>query len=543
MGCCDMDMTDLVPPVCKMSHTGIQRLWMVLLLLSLLVETVLTKNESIEECLKASNSRLTDEQRLLMILMRSYNNKTRPVFNASHPVNVKVGLTITQIFDVDEKNQVLTINVWLDQEWDDEKLSWDPMDYNGLSTLRIPCTKLWLPDIVLYNSASNYNEKYMEALAMVSYNGHVFWPPIVKLKSSCEMDITYFPFDDQICALKLGSWAYDGFQVDIFNRATPIDLTNFVGHGEWELIDSKAVRNVVIYPCCNEPFPDVTFTLHIRRRTIYYLYNVIIPSVMLSSLALLGFWLHPDGGEKVTLGLTVLLSLSVFILLIAENTPATSFYIPLLGIYLITTMSFTSGSVVVAVSVSSIHSRGSFNKKVPRGLKRFIMCLSKWIGMKTKYINKAYYNDYEQPVVQIISKPMNGELNGNIQKVVCQEDQRTMLVGYDEQITPATRIISNADRRRHQSESGPTRTGQDNAGCETSVNQPDVYNTAILDALKCLLDQNYVRERDEELKKQWEEVAMVIDRFLFWIFLIGNFISTLYLLVLCPKFMQNKSIE
>lgn len=166
---------------------------------------------------------------------------------------------------------------------------------------------------------------------MVSYNGHVFWPPIVKLKSSCEMDITYFPFDDQICALKLGSWAYDGFQVDIFNRATPIDLTNFVGHGEWELIDSKAVRNVVIYPCCNEPFPDVTFTLHIRRRTIYYLYNVIIPSVMLSSLALLGFWLHPDGGEKVTLGLTVLLSLSVFILLIAENTPATSFYIPLLG--------------------------------------------------------------------------------------------------------------------------------------------------------------------------------------------------------------------
>lgn len=171
------------------------------------------------------------------------------------------------------------------------------------------------------------------------------------------------------------------------------------------------------------------------------------------------------------------------------------------------------------------------------------MCLSKWIGMKTKYINKAYYNDYEQPVVQIISKPMNGELNGNIQKVVCQEDQRTMLVGYDEQITPATRIISNADRRRHQSESGPTRTGQDNAGCETSVNQPDVYNTAILDALKCLLDQNYVRERDEELKKQWEEVAMVIDRFLFWIFLIGNFISTLYLLVLCPKFMQNKSIE
>lgn len=180
-------------------------------------------------------------------------------------------------------------------------------------------------------SASDYNEKYMEALAMVDNTGHVFWPPIVKLRSSCMMDITYFPFDDQICKLKIGSWAYDGFQVNVSARETPIDFSNFVVNGEWDLIDAKAINNVVYYPCCPEPFPDVTFYIHIRRRTTYYIYNVIIPSIMLSSLALLGFWLHPDGGEKVTLGLTVLLALSVFMLLIAENTPATSFYVPLLG--------------------------------------------------------------------------------------------------------------------------------------------------------------------------------------------------------------------
>ena len=55
----------------------------------------------------------------------------------------------------------------------------------------------------------------MQALAMVESNGKVFWPPIVKLRSTCNIDITYFPFDDQICKLKMGSWAYDGFQVDV----------------------------------------------------------------------------------------------------------------------------------------------------------------------------------------------------------------------------------------------------------------------------------------------------------------------------------------
>ncbi|KAL8616702.1 hypothetical protein ACOMHN_031684 [Nucella lapillus] len=36
-------------------------------------------------------------------------------------------------------------------EWQDERLTWDPKDFNGLSILRIPCEKIWLPDIVLYN--------------------------------------------------------------------------------------------------------------------------------------------------------------------------------------------------------------------------------------------------------------------------------------------------------------------------------------------------------------------------------------------------------
>ena len=51
----------------------------------------------------------------------------------------------------DEKNQVMTTNVWLDQEWRDELLVWDPKDFGGIDRIRIPCDRIWLPDIVLYN--------------------------------------------------------------------------------------------------------------------------------------------------------------------------------------------------------------------------------------------------------------------------------------------------------------------------------------------------------------------------------------------------------
>lgn len=180
-------------------------------------------------------------------------------------------------------------------------------------------------------SVDSHNKGYMKSLAFLDSNGNVFWPPIVKFRSSCKMDITYFPFDDQVCSLKLGSWAYDGYQVDVTNRSLDVDTTRYVDNGEWTLIGTKAVRRVVRYPCCPEPFPDVTFYIHIRRRVLYYAFNVIIPCALLSSLTLTGFLLPPDSGEKVTLGLTVLLAFSVFMLLIAENMPATSEYIPLIG--------------------------------------------------------------------------------------------------------------------------------------------------------------------------------------------------------------------
>lgn len=63
-----------------------------------------------------------------------------------------------------------------------------------------------------------------------------------------------------------------------------------------------AVRTVKSYDCCPEQYIDVTFTIHIRRRTLYYGFNLIIPCVLISSMTLLTFTLPPDAGEKISLG-------------------------------------------------------------------------------------------------------------------------------------------------------------------------------------------------------------------------------------------------
>lgn len=66
------------------------------------------------------------------------------------------------------------------------------------------------------HSADGNFEVTLATKATLNYTGRVEWKPPAIYKSSCEIDVEYFPFDEQTCVMKFGSWTYDGFQVTIF---------------------------------------------------------------------------------------------------------------------------------------------------------------------------------------------------------------------------------------------------------------------------------------------------------------------------------------
>jgi nicotinic acetylcholine receptor len=119
--------------------------------------------------------------------------------------------------------------------------------------LYVPSEHIWLPDIVLFNkyvarlihfallsallmqrvllvayialvlvlnlcdsfSADGNYEVTLMTKATLSYTGEVIWKPPSIYKSSCEINVQYFPFDEQSCLMKFASWTYNGFQVSV----------------------------------------------------------------------------------------------------------------------------------------------------------------------------------------------------------------------------------------------------------------------------------------------------------------------------------------
>ena len=176
-------------------------------------------------------------------------------------------------------------------------------------------------------------EIFPETNAIVSNNGYVLWVVPAMIKSSCKIDVTYFPFDKQNCPLKFGSWTYDGFQLDLINLKESGDLSKYISSGEWDLEGMPAKRSVEYYSCCAEPYVDVTYTIIIKRKPMFFTYNLVFPCVLLMGIGILVFCLPPESGEKVSLGVTVLLAMTVYQLLIAEAIPPTSEVVPLIGMF------------------------------------------------------------------------------------------------------------------------------------------------------------------------------------------------------------------
>lgn len=73
------------------------------------------------------------------------------------------------------------------------------------------------------------------------------------------------------------------------------------------------------------------FQVVIRRRPLFYTVNLLLPSIFLMVMDIVGFYLPPDSGERVSFKITLLLGYSVFLIIVSDTLPATAIGTPLIG--------------------------------------------------------------------------------------------------------------------------------------------------------------------------------------------------------------------
>ncbi|KAJ1071413.1 hypothetical protein K5549_001705 [Capra hircus] len=299
-----------------------------------------------------------EELRLYHYLFDNYDPGRRPVQEPEDTVTVSLKVTLTNLISLNEKEETLTTSVWIGIDWQDYRLNYSKGDFGGVETLRVPSELVWLPEIVLENNIDGQFGVAYEANVLISEGGYVSWLPPAIYRSTCAVEVTYFPFDWQNCSLVF-RWE-DLFAGGRHIPREPADRASRPAeNGEWAIDFCPGVIRRHDGDSPGGPGEtDVIYSLIIRRKPLFYVINIIVPCVLISGLVLLAYFLPAQaGGQKCTVSINVLLAQTVFLFLIAQKTPETSLSVPLLGRYLIFVMVVATLIVMNCVIVLNVSLR------------------------------------------------------------------------------------------------------------------------------------------------------------------------------------------
>ena len=181
-------------------------------------------------------------------------------------------------------------------------------------------------------------ERYKLQQAAVYPNGEVVYASLTILTFTCKINARIFPFDWQVCNMTFSSWNYHSEQLYLLPLNSSDSLQNqFADNGVWELTKIKIRSVEKEYPygqegCtnCSKKFPELNYSLFLKRRSAFHVLNLLIPCLLLSVINLLVYLLPPEAGEKIGLGITNLLALVLFQTLVAQTLPPSSDTMPII---------------------------------------------------------------------------------------------------------------------------------------------------------------------------------------------------------------------
>ncbi|XP_052781152.1 uncharacterized protein LOC128217721 isoform X2 [Mya arenaria] len=260
-----------------------------------------------------------------------YVKDVMPSRDTSAAIEALINFYLVGVNGLDEVEQKLTSTLQLEVEWTDISLAWDPEKRDGIVRMLLPQNDIWKPDITLMNgfkkiTAMGDSFMYVD----VNYNGTCLWKPYQIVETTCQVDMTNFPYDSQTCYLQFGTWSSSDEISTEFGEDGLQRHHNFQDHAEWKVI------LLGVDTSTNNTGGAVRFHVTIERNSRFITFYVTIPTVMLAFLTVFRYIIPVESGEKSGFSISVFLSFVVVLIVVNDTMPDNSDNISLYAAYSLT---------------------------------------------------------------------------------------------------------------------------------------------------------------------------------------------------------------
>ncbi|KAK3602107.1 hypothetical protein CHS0354_030456 [Potamilus streckersoni] len=340
--------------------------------------------------LRVYSQTMNDSTKLIMDLLNGYDRLVRPVIDQSKPVSLNISMDLVAIQEFDEVLDKFSVVAIVYITWMDPRMMWNPLNYNGLYTTTIPVSDLWTPNLIVGNSFDKIEPIGADWMRVRYYaNGFSLYSPGDVFKTTCSVDVTFYPFDTQSCKIMLIPWGSLPNEITIIASSDVVFQTFFSENGEWEVLSTSVVTDETVI------FPFIQFNIKMKRRPTFFLVNVILPIIFLGLLNILVFLLPAESGERISFAITVLLSIAVFLTLVGDNLPKTSKPMSMICYFLLVNLSLSTIICITTILNLRFYHKPEW-KPVPRllvAITRKLNCMSTPARDAVQPFNPATINE------------------------------------------------------------------------------------------------------------------------------------------------------
>uniref|UniRef100_A0A914VQ84 Uncharacterized protein n=1 Tax=Plectus sambesii TaxID=2011161 RepID=A0A914VQ84_9BILA len=304
----------------------------------------------------------TSERDVVTHIFENYDKRIRPVRNDSQATLVKIGMNIISVLDVG---------------WHDDFLTWDPAKFNGTTSIIVPADLIWTPDVTVTSTVldTEYIVEKKDLNPEIKFTGDVRLNFAYVLSNRCEMKTDNFPFDSQECVFVMSSWSFATNRIVLEHIGGQRRIQNL--NAEWDVFPyTNETTDYYLEP--ENPRRRIIYRMKIKRKSSYYVWVIIAPTFIISALSIAGMFAPfnstGDREEKVSLGLTTLLTLAVILSLVTGEMPRST-NLPLLGRFVLFEISICVVSVALSICTMFLHQRATTRQwAVPRWLLYIVQC-------------------------------------------------------------------------------------------------------------------------------------------------------------------------
>ncbi|KAI0218532.1 Gamma-aminobutyric acid receptor subunit beta [Lamellibrachia satsuma] len=249
-----------------------------------------------------------------------------------------------------------TLDVYFRQHWSDPRLRFREEE-DELCISNEMLSKIWWPDTFFANAkkANFHFATTKNAFLRIKPSGEITQSLRLTVQAMCNMDLTYFPMDSQICSLEIESYGYSTKDIAYRWRDGAVKSVGLHKDVQLPQFNVQGYRtNERLIELSTGNYSRLACELFFVRSLGYYVIQIYIPSCLIVVLSWVSFWLSRDAvPARVALGITTVLTMTTLISSTNASLPKIS-YLKSIDVYLVTCFFMVFASLLEYASVSFI---------------------------------------------------------------------------------------------------------------------------------------------------------------------------------------------